>query len=227
MIHTLSPSPSHSRAWPTLPRRAPARSPIEAILGERVSGPFTTEQIERLRLHVAQSIPPLPDAGLDQFLGTLMDSVTTVSAYFRPTRLVDATASHGLVEVVLPFDFALEAARKAAGMPSLLPQERALAWLAGFTYPVAHFYAADTSRGPDAFTQLPDAQRLQELRLALIEDPLRGLRRRHCALADTLGAALGCEPTDVCEPQQFARIVSAVRLATLRIQQLWTEVGDV
>jgi hypothetical protein len=104
------------------------------------------------------------------------------------------------VQLVLPFDFALEVGRKGAAMPGLLPQERPLAWLAAFAYPVSHFYAADTSRGADAFTAAPEPQRLRALRQSLVEDALRGLRRRHGALADTLAAALGFEASEVCEP---------------------------
>lgn len=214
------------RAWPTLARRAPAPSPIEAILGERVNGAFTPEQIEILREHVARSIPPLPEPGLERFLGSLMDSPAVVSAYFRPTRVVSAV-NHEVVQVVLPFDFALEAGRKAASAHILLPQERPVAWLAAFTYPVARFYVADTGRGPDAFTELPTQEHLSSLRGWLVEDALRGMGWRHAALAETLRAALGFEPSEVCEPQQVARLVGAVRLATLRIEQLWKEVGDV
>jgi hypothetical protein len=214
-------------AWTALPRRAPPRSPIEAVLGERVSGPFTVGQIHKLRAHVARSIPPLPDSDMDRFLGTVVDSDVIVSAYFRPTRVCLTQRRQALVQLVLPFDFAMEAARKAAAMPALLPQERALAWLAAFTYPIAHFYAADTGRGAAAFTAAPDAQQLRALRQALLEDALRGLRGSDLALADTLAAALGYEPTEVCDVQQVARLMTAVRLATLRIEQLWREVGHV
>lgn len=221
-IPSASTAVATRRAWPTLERRAPAKSPVEALLGERVTGAFTAPQIEKLREHVARSIPQLPDSNLDRFLGSLMDSAAIVSAYFRPTRVMASTAARQpLMQLVLPFDFALEAARKAASAQILLPQERPVAWLAAFTYPVAHFYAADTARGPDAFTELPHQQRLSSLRHSLVEDALRAMGRRHGVLAQTLAAALGFEPSEVCEAQQVARLVSAVRLATMRIEQLW------
>lgn len=213
-------------AWQKLPRRQACRSPLLPILGEDAPGPFTLEQITQLRAHVATAIPPLPHPGLELFLGSLMDSPATVSAYFRPTRVFVPQYGRPLVQWVLPFDFALEAARKAAAMPSLLPQERALAWLAAFAYPVGHFFAADTSRGAAAFTDVPQEQRLQDIRALFVEDGIRALRRKHPVLAETLKAALGFGPSEACDSQQVARLVSAVRLATLRIEQMWKEVGE-
>lgn len=223
----LAANPPASAPWNSLSRRGPSRSPLEAILGEGVAGPFSAAQLARLRMHVARSVPVLPDPGLELVLGALMDRPEILSAYFRPTRVFLAAQRQPLVQVVLPIDCALDAARKAGMMPGLLPQERSLAWLAAFVYPVAHFYMADTARGAAALTEMPAAEQLRELRLLLVEDALRLLRIRHRALADTLAAGLDFGVSDICEPQQVARLVSAVRLAVLRIDQLWKEIGDV
>ena len=145
-----------------------------------------------------------------------------VKAYFRPTPMLFRSVPHGATRMVLPFDHALRAAKRAGGMPVLWPQERGLAWLAAFVYPCGIFHEADPSlRYASRPGKGAPAVALHRLRYELQQDPLRQLRRRNLALGDTLAAALGLDGSDQCDGEQVARLLTAVRLATVELDQAW------
>lgn len=214
--------PYVSKTWESFSRPA-SPSPLVRILGTHVEPDrFTGPQLDRLRRHVATSVPLLPTPDLDRFLGELFSAPEVVSAYFRPTLIHDRADPELPTRNVLPFDVAMAAAKKAAASPSLLPHERGLAWLAAYTYPCGIFAAADPSLRPlpevDLITQQSDVKALRSM---LIRDALRRMRNRNQPLGDTLAAVMDLGIDEQCDPQQIARILTAVRLAVVGIEQMW------
>jgi len=167
---------------------------------------------------------PTPD--MEEFLGQTFAQPEVVTAYFRPTPMVGRSVPPHATRMVLPFDHALRAAKRAAAMPVLWPQERGLAWLAAFVYPCGLFHGADPSlRHASGTRKGTPAQALHRLRYELLQDPLRQLRRRNLPLGDTLAAALGLDGSDQCDAEQVARLATAVRLATVELDQAWRGAG--
>jgi hypothetical protein len=213
---------ANTQGWPAYARRMTQGSPLYRILQTALpfDGP-TPAQKEKLRRHVARSVPPMPCPELEQFLCGMFAQDDRLAAYFRPTELyATADESSGLVRV-LPFEVALAAARRAAAMPVLFPHERRLAALAALAYPCAVFHAADPSLRSLASRGKGREEDLALLRQVLLADPMRTLRAKNSALAATLEAALGFGMSDECEPHQVSRLVSSVRLATISIDQAW------
>ena len=68
----------------------------------------------------------------------------------------------------------------------------------------------------------------QEYRVILLEEPLRALRRRAPGLAGLMADVLEMPFTsESSDPDQVARVLSAVRMATLPTQALWlTDLTD-
>ena len=216
-----------SNPWSGMPRQRPAPSPLIHILGGHAdAGDFTEDQLDRLRRHVAVATPRMPVPEMDEFLGQMFAQPEVVTAYFRPTPMVGRSVPPHATRMVLPFDHALRAAKRAAAMPVLWPQERGLAWLAAFVYPCGLFHGADPSlRHTPGPRKGAPADALHRLRYELLQDPLRQLRRCNLALGDTLAAALGLDGSDQCDAEQMARLVTAVRLATVELDQAWRGAG--
>lgn len=187
---------------------------------------FTDAQKIRLREHVAAAAPAMPCAELEQFLCDVFAQADVLTAYFRPTGVYLSEAAPA-VTTVLPFDIALAAAKRAGAMPVLLPHERRLASLAALVYPCATFYAADPSLPcPVPRSNRNRVDELRALRRVLLDDALRDLRRSNTVMAHTLRAALGVYEADDCDPQQVARLVSSITLATSHIDQMWRRVSQ-
>lgn len=207
---------------PPYARRIAQGSPLSSMLQATLpfDGPSPAQK-EKMRRHVARSVPAMACAELEQFLCGMFEQDDVLTAYFRPTELyATADASSGLV-MVLPLDLALAAARRASVMPVLFPHERPLASLAALAYPCAVFHAADPSLRSLASRGKARDEDLALLREVLLAEPMRALRTKNTALAATLAAALGFGMSEECEPHQVSRLVSSVTLATIGIDQAW------
>lgn len=216
-----------TNAWAGMPRQRPAPSPLLHILGAHAdAGDFNEEQLDRLRRHVAVTTPRMPVPEMEEFLGQMFAQPEVVTAYFRPTPMADRSLPRNALRMVLPFEHALRAAKRAAAMPVLWPQERGLAWLAAFVYPCGLFHEADPSlRHVSARHKAAPTDSLSRLCYELLQDPLRQLRRRNLPLGDTLSAALGMDGADQCDAEQVARLVTVVRLATMDLERAWQGAG--
>ncbi len=136
-----------SNPWSGMPRQRPATSPLTLILGGHAdAGDFTEDQLDRLRRHVAVATPRMPTPDMEEFLGQTFAQPEVVAAYFRPTPMVGRSVPPHATRMVLPFDHALRAAKRAAAMPVLWPQERGLAWLSGIEPSARGFSAQRRAR---------------------------------------------------------------------------------
>lgn len=201
------------------------RSPLLEILG--ISGDperFTDTQIDRLRRHAVAAAPHLPCKELEAFISELFLAPEVVEAYFRPVTVHDSADPRAPVRQVLPFELASAAAANASGVPGLAAHERAMAWVAAYTYPSGMFAAAEPSmRAAAEAGRMRSLGDEQMLRAVLLRDAVRRMRGRNAALGNTFAALMDFGADDDCDAEQVARLAAAVRVAVLGIKRRWQQ----
>lgn len=216
----------HAQSIPhpsAVPAAARAKSLLTEILGVPADPErFSDAQLDHLRRYAVAAAPSLSCKELDAFIGELFLVPEVVTAYFRPVTVHDPVNPREPVRQMLPFELAIAAAAKAARMPGLAPHERAMAWVAGYSFPSGMFAAADPSMRASA-----EARRMrclsdeQTLRAVLLRDAVRRMRSRNAALGNTFAAVMDIGADDDCDREQLARLTAAVRLAVVGIQRAW------
>ena len=194
-------------------------TPISAPTSVSRSTPSHAERTQSQRLAFRDALPDIPQADYDAFAHALVANEDLVSCYFEPQVI----ASGGRCEQILPLEAALRAGRRAASMSVLLPHERQVAHLAAFLQPCGLFLCAQASTIEALGIRSLDSRRCTAARYILLVDAIAVLRRANPGLGSTLGAVLQVEGGDDVDPDQVARIATAARLATLRLNALWTD----
>ena len=177
------------------------------------------ERMQSQRLAFRDALPDIPQAGYDAFAHALVESGDLVSCYFEP-QVIDVG---GRREPLLPLEAAMRAGRRAASMSVVLPHERQVAYLAALLQPCGLFLCAQASTIEALGIRSLDNRRCNAARYILLVDAIAVLRRANPGLGSTLGAVLQVEGGDDVDPDQVARIATAVRLATLRLNAIWAE----
>ena len=103
----------------------------------------------------------------------------------------------------------------------LLPHEKPLAWVGAFAYSCGLFLKTDPVHQKTSEIHAMDPRQVREARYLVLAEAFHVLRNRNNAVGETLGAAMGVRNPHDCDPDQIARIGTAVRLANLRIESLW------
>ncbi len=159
---------------------------------------------------------------LDGFVDTLLADDQIVFA-FSACRVFESCAS-GRPEVRLKLranDSSVLAARRAANKPGLARAERSVAGVAAYLYGLGLYqlsFELDRCKPPVLPIGLKHAQ---AHRHDLLDTPLRKLRSVQPELGAVLTAALELGSACDCEPEQLARVLTAVRLANLPTEQQW------
>ena len=181
---------------------------------------------------------------METFINDVFDDECVVNAYFFPKcmeregREISTALNTKAVKAVkpvvatkrdasfldswLPLEEAGHAARQAGCMKLIQPKERHLAQLAAFVSPCGLFYLSHvaTVLGPESV--VPTAAHTDAMREMLLEDALHKLRSRHARLGNTLAAVLGLTHDDDIDDDQVARITTAVYLANVKLNAIWT-----
>jgi hypothetical protein len=162
---------------------------------------------------------------LDNFVETLLSDDRVVYA-FSACRVFEGASSDrtGTRTFRRANDTSVLAARRAANSKLLAPGERSVAGVAAYLYGLGFYqlsFQLDRCKPPALQIGL---QHAQAHRHALLDAPLRKLRSEHPDLGALLTASLGLGSACDCEPEQLARVFSAVRLANLPYEQSW--LGD-
>lgn len=159
---------------------------------------------------------------LDGFVDAVLADDQVVCA-LSACRLFEQFTS-GRSEVRLSLranDSSVLAARRAANSQILAPAERSLAGVAAYLYGIGLYmlsFELDRCKPPVLTIGLEQA--LIHRRM-LLEEPLRKLRSEHPELGALMAAALELGSADDCDPEQLARVLTAVRLANLSTEQHW------
>ena len=103
----------------------------------------------------------------------------------------------------------------------LLQHEKPLAWVGAFAYSCGLFLNTDPVHRKTSEIHAMDLRQVRETRYLVLAEAFHVLRNRNNAVGETLGAAMGVLNPHDCDPDQIARIGTAVRLANLRIESLW------
>jgi len=219
-IHYPASGNSLGSAVPSLARQP---SPLTAILGSPADPErFTDAQLDRLRRYAVAAAPTLLHKELEAFIGELFLAPEVIAAYFRPVTVHNFSNPRDPVREVLPFELATAAAAKAAAMPGLATHERALAWVAAYSYPSGIFAAAEPSMSASAEAgRMRTLSDEQLLRAVLLRDAVRRMRSRNVGLANTFAALMDFGADDDCDSEQVARLAAAVRVGVLEIKRRW------
>jgi hypothetical protein len=200
----------------------PLTPPLQSLLSSPIppGHDFTPAQIKELTRYIHRTLPILPGDELNLFLSTLMEDASVVAVLMRP-REVQEEQERADSRVHLPFDLAWQAGVRAQGSALLLPHEKPIAWVGAFAYSCGLFMCADPIYREDAGTEPLDPKRVRNMRYLVLAQAFHELRNRNNAVGEALAAAMGLMNPDDGEPDQIARIGTAVRLANLRIESLW------
>ncbi len=176
------------------------------------------QALDKRRVHYA-------DRDLERFVQQVFLDKTLLAAYFHPSTSIGANpprfSSRNTGLSWLPFEIALAAASQAHATPNVNNWERSLVHVATFLYPCGLFYRSWEIENSSAVYRLDHAMcDTTHLRLFLLEDALRTLRARSKLKADTLGALLGLDSSEV-DAEQVDRLASAVRRVQTAANNIW------
>lgn len=180
--------------------------------------------VDFLRQRLHDQRPRFAAPPLEQFARQVFADDLMVESYFhaRYGRAGTPSSSGQASQILVPFEEACRAARRAERMGVLASFERPLACLAALIYPCGLFYVAHPAVQRESSLTRLDGAALRSMRHRVLEAPLRQLRGQHQGLADTLSAVLGFGDEGDCNPEQVSRIATAVVLANLRVSELWS-----
>jgi len=209
----------------------PRQPRIIASAADRSSSFFRTDlpdrlpghEVDRLRALMLQGCPALPDPALNEFVRRVLANDELVESYFhakvsRPPRGVTGPTPRSR----MPYTEAMRAALQAQSTNLLQPAERSLAYLAALLSPCGLFHSQHPVFRPLGRNFMPDRVYARQVSCRLLEPALVLLADRDRALAETLGAVMGCRAGDACNREQVARLTAAVYVPCLRVTALWT-----
>ena len=230
-------TPSHrhssplSRAQVNAAACQPGTAPIGLPYPAELLAPaeFLRVTLERRRHHYS-------DPNLERFALQLFTDDNLVWAYFFPRAVTSGSsgsptlhyqpiapvAQLDMKTVWTPLEVATAAADQARSLALVLPHEREFIHLVTLVYPCALFHCVRSTAmgGYDRIAPSPDW--LVHLRGLFVADALHTLRSQEPAMADTLTAVLGIPGQGNTDPNLVARLASAVRLAHLQTQAIWS-----
>jgi len=226
-MSTTSSKPARSNSSTTLHSvqcqcgSPPAAAPYDSRLLAAAESLRVT--LERRRYHYS-------DPRLERFALEFFENDNMVWAYFFPREAGPSPhqTSFGTVAQLdmkaewTPLEVAMAAATQARSMAIVRPHEREFVHLATLLYPCALFHSVRSAvmGGYQRIAVSPDW--LVYLRNQFLTDALRTLRRHDTAVADTLNAVLGLPGEGDIDSGQVSRLTSAVRLAHLQTQAIWS-----
>lgn len=204
-----------------------ARDPVRTTPPSAASGTslrLLPSDVDFLRQRLHGQRPQFGDPAVEQFVQQVFASDELVEAYFFPKVLGSGSSgpgTHQQPQVLIPFEVASRAARRAEQMALVQPFERRLTYLATLLYPCGLFHCAHPAlQQATGLTDL-DRARVRGVSHFLLEHALRKLRCHHLELAETLSAVLGFGDDGHCNAEQVGRIATAVYLPNLRVTELW------
>ena len=226
--------PARSRVARTQPAKAAPHVVAAPSSPSRPSSRTIESPAVRKLLDKLQGLSPsYPDPVTEAFIESVFSDQSVMAAYLLPKPVegieyADMTAEVGseLNEKPqwIPMAVMTRAAGQSLSMGLIRPFERCLTHLATMLYPCGLFYCHYVAQAfPERGQGKPfHFDEVAVMRGLLLESPLRKLKARNPALANTLAAVLGLpyEVQDVNE-EQVARIASAVCLANLKVTAIW------
>lgn len=191
----------------------------ERLVPDRLPG----HAVDRLRALMHQGCPLLSDPALDEFVRGVLANDELVESYFhaKAPRLPRGV-TRPTPRAWMPYTEAARAALQAQSTNLLQPAERSLAYLAALLSPCGLFHSQHPVFRPLGRNFMPDRSYARQVSCRLLEPALALLADQDHALAETLGAVLGCRAGQACNREQVARLTAAVYVPCLRVITLWT-----
>ena len=185
------------------------RISLRTLMSERVQQ-HDCDVITQYRDEIYARMPDAARGALNAFIRNLFGDDGLVRAYLHPV------ATPAGEPATMPLDLCERAANQASRYPRLLHRhERELAAVAAFVQSCGYYWCAyqqvlGRPAAQNAETMRFYRSRIASAHKALLEEPLRQLRRCNADLGYTLAQVLGMEHDDTADPQQVARIQAAL-----------------
>jgi hypothetical protein len=176
-----------------------------------------------LRQQMLEHCPPIEDPELLHFFEQVLAKDEVVESYFCPKvrRQVPGVIYYAPA-VQIPFAEASRAAGRAYKSTLLEPRERSLAYVAAMLFSCGMFHSQHPVFRPKGRNFNPGRVYWRKVGQMLLESGLLDLRDRNRTLGEVMTVVLGFAGDGHCDPQQAARIGTAVYLTNLRVTALWT-----
>lgn len=160
-------------------------------------------------------------SALERFVrDALADAEVVESYFFARISRQPVNAAPQQTQMLLPINHALRAAQQANAFVDLLPHERSVAFVAALLYSCGVFHCTHPLFRPSGRNWAPSRSYAKKLMGLLLEDALHNLQRADVGLGQTLAAVLGVGDAQDCQPDQVARIGTAVYLANVAVMQV-------
>lgn len=189
------------------------------------------EAVDLMRRHLLQEIGPLPTSGLNRFVRTFLADDEVVESYFtykvREDELGRTFAQWGRLLTVTPWVEAKRAAVLAARADVMLGfrHEQALIWVAAWAFPSGLFHLCHP-RIKHIGVELSGLAQARNETTLMVEEAVFAMRREDPPAGDTMGAILGMGYDEGTDPQQLARLGTALHLSQRHINSMWIPASD-
>lgn len=181
------------------------------------NAPVHPRHLEDMRALIRTALPVFLEEELNQFAGEVFRDDELLKAYFVG-REVKANGRNWLIT---PYDASRRGSRLASRYEILAAGEQTLTQLAAFLYPCGMYYALSPAGQQIANGSGCTRRQMRDTTRLLLEGPMRRLRSRSPAIADTLSRSLGIRASGDVDADQVARIGTAVQLANLIVMRFW------
>lgn len=184
------------------------------------------EAVDLMRRHLLQEIGPLPTSGLTRFVRTFLADDEMVESYFtykvREDALGRTFAQRGRLLTATPWVEAKRAAVLAMRCEAVrgFKHEQAMVWVAAWAIPSGLFHLCHPHMKTIG-VELSDLVQARNEASLMVEDAVSAMRRVDPQAGDTLGAILGMGYDDGTDPQQLARLGTALHLSQRHINNMW------
>jgi len=184
------------------------------------------EAVVLMRQHLLQEIGPLPTSALNRFVRTLLADDELVESYFtykvREDALGRTFAQRGRLLTATPWVEAKRAAVLAARADTVrhFRHEQALVWVAAWAFPSGLFHLCHPHM-KHIGVELTSLVQARNETTVMVEDAVSAMRREDRPAGDALGAILGLGYDDDTDPDQLARLGTALHLSQRHINNMW------
>lgn len=190
-------------------------------------------EVQILRGFMQDACGVQPGSPLERFVADVLADDEVVEAFFHPrVSRIPVRNSCTAPVVFIPHTLAMKAAQRASTSEGIRHHERQLTFVAALFYSCGVFHSTHPLFRPQGMNWTPHKAHARRTTALLLEIPLANLRRSDQALGQTMGEVLGLGSTDRqgygdgggngegSDPDQVARIATAVYLTNVRVTQL-------
>lgn len=187
---------------------------------------MVSEAVAMMRRLLKQEMGPMPTSALQKFVQVFLSDDELVESYFMHRVREDAVgrqfAQGGRLLTATPWVEAKRAAGLAMHSELLrgFSHEQLLAWVAAWALPSGTFHLCHPKLKSMGLVMSDLGQARNETAL-IVEEAIFTMRRVDRLAGDTLGALMGVGHAEELDPNQLARLGTALHLSQRHINNMW------